>query len=177
MSDYFFLNLILLVLKNQDLSEDEDYADGDGDDAQQHDAEDDNDDGDEPEPGIERPKPMKKTEFYRIYRSKGPHQMYCDIMNDPTLRAVAEMICRVTRPFHLQYQMDLKAQTQGDDVLKEWNARRSLGSSFSGVSDILTAMTNRELHKAMRLAPFCDPPLPCDASILAERKHSTLLFT
>lgn len=162
-----FFNLILLALKNQDVSEDENYADVD--DAEN---DDDNDDADEPEPGIEpgieRPKPMKKTEFYKIYSSKGPHQMYCDIMNDPTLRAVAEMICRVTRPLHLQYQRDLKAQIQGEDVLREWNASRSLGSSFSAVSDILTMMTSRGLHKAMRLAPFCDPPLPCDASVLAE---------
>lgn len=116
------------------------------------------DDDDDEEEKHGRAKPMKKSEFYKAYQSKGPHQMYCDIMHDGSLRSMAEMFVRVTRPLHCQYQGDLKAQQNGPRELLEWNAQRSLGAPFNTVGAILKAAVSPGLFQAMRLSPYCTPP-------------------
>ena len=114
----------------------------------------------------QRPKSMKKTEFYKAYKSKGSHQMYCDIMNDPCLRASAEILIRVTRPLHARYQHDLLQQKPGLNL--EWSADRCLGGSFSVVKEILQVATSAKLATVMRLAPPCNPPIPFDTKLLDE---------
>lgn len=42
--------------------------------------------------------PMSKSDLYAAYKGKGPYQMYCDIMQDMSLTATAEMLTRITRP-------------------------------------------------------------------------------
>ena len=111
---------------------------------------------------------MKKTEFYRAYQSKGTHRMYCDIMHDPTLRASAEILTRVTKPLHNQYQDDLTAQQQGLEKILDWQVRRCLGSSFAVVQKIMAVVASPKLCKAMRLSPRCDPPLPFNTTVLEE---------
>ena len=118
--------------------------------------------------GIKPPKSMKKTEFYKAYKSKGSHQMYCDIMNDPCLRASAELLTRITRPLHRRYQDDLTAQQQGLATLREWNAQRCLGSSCNVTHDIIRTAVSASLYKAMRLSPASIPALPIDTTVLDE---------
>eukprot|EP00435_Cladocopium_sp_Y103_P045526 s756_g13.t1 len=118
--------------------------------------------------GVRMPKPMKKSEFYKAYKSKGSHQMYCDIMNDPSLRASAELLTRITKPLHKRYQFDLKTNQKGLKEILEWNAQRSLGSSFAVVRDIMKVTVSPDLCKVMRMSPPCLPPIPPDATVLDE---------
>ena len=105
---------------------------------------------------------MKKSELYAAYKGKGPHAMYCDIMQDSLLRASAEIVTRVAQPLHLQYAQDLRAQQGSAQELLEWNAQRSLGASMLAASDILSTVTDPSLFTAMRLTPHCRPPVPFD---------------
>eukprot|EP00435_Cladocopium_sp_Y103_P008278 s5184_g2.t1 len=118
--------------------------------------------------GVRKPKSMTKTEFYKAYKSKGSHQMYCDIMNDPSLRASAELLTRITKPLHKRYQFDLKSNQKGLKEILEWSAQRSLGSSFAVVRDILKVTVSPDLCKVMRMSPPCLPPIPPDAAVLDE---------
>ena len=65
--------------------------------------------------------PLKKSELFKAYQSKGPHQMYCDIMCDDLLRATAHLITYVTRPLHLQYISDLESQAGSTPTIIQWN--------------------------------------------------------
>ena len=142
---------------DDDAKDDGDNDPGDTDD----DAEDpaDEDDADAEQNPYGKSKPMKKSEFYKAYKSKGSHHMYSDIMHDPSLRSMAEMFVRVTRPLHRQYQGDLEAQQKGPTELLEWNAQRSLGAPFDTVGAILKAAVSPGLFQSMRLTPCCTPPL------------------
>ncbi len=111
---------------------------------------------------------QSKTDFYKLYKNKGPHAMYADILADPCLRASAEILVHVTRPLHAQYQHDLQAQQQGESTLLEWNAQRCLGSTFGPVADILKACVSAKLYKQMRLTDPCKPPMAFNARALEE---------
>lgn len=124
--------------------------------------------GDPVEQVREERKGQSKSDFYKLYKNKGPHVMYADILADPCLRAAAEILVHVTRPLHAQYQCDLQAQQQGEATLLEWNANRSLGSTYGPVADILKACVSAKLYKQMRLTDPCKPPLAFDASALEE---------
>lgn len=127
------------------------------------------DDEDAEEAGnIEKPKAMKKSEFFKAYQSKGTYCMYRDIMHDPTLRACAEILARVTKPLHMQYQKDLTAQQQGLEEIRRWQAKRCLGASFDTVAKILAVTLSPNLCKAMRISPRCCPPVPVETTQLEE---------
>eukprot|EP00435_Cladocopium_sp_Y103_P045341 s1084_g13.t1 len=166
-----------LELDDLSTSECRDLSDEETDDvAAQHDGDaadipDDDDAVDAEEPGtggMEKPKSMTKSEFYKAYKSKGTYHMYCDIMNDPTLRASAEILTRVTKPLHMQYQQDLIAQQQGLEEIRRWQAQRCLGASFDAVAKILAVMLSPNLCKAMRVSPRCNPPIPVETTLLEE---------
>lgn len=64
-------------------NEDDEDADDDGDDAQMPPAEQADEGGDPVEQVREERKGQSKSDFYKLYKNKGPHVMYADILADP----------------------------------------------------------------------------------------------
>ena len=111
-----------------------------------------------------------KADLYKIYKGKGPHLIFADLIQDQELRDRAVIIEGVARPLECGINHDLEQQRKGHVHWVSYAVNRCVGGLDSWWNSTVQTMAMRHdpkfLIDRLRLTGPCVPPLSVEAPFL-----------
>ncbi|CAK9007461.1 unnamed protein product, partial [Durusdinium trenchii] len=71
--------------------------------------------------------PRNRTEFYSLFKNKGPTKSVAGFMADRSVKHAAHILCDVTYPLENFYYETLEMISKGWMSQQTWESRRSVG--------------------------------------------------
>jgi len=111
-----------------------------------------------------------KSDLYKIYKGKGPHKIFVDLIMNDQLRDRAVIIEGVARPLEYGINYDLEQQRKGHSHWVSYAVNRCVGGLDSWWNSTVQTMAMRHdpkfLIDRLRLSGPCVPPLSVEEPFL-----------